>query len=55
MPEPRVVFFLSDFGLRDAYVGVVEAVIAQLAPSVRVVHLAHELGAAELRSGALQL
>ncbi|MDQ3500564.1 MAG: SAM-dependent chlorinase/fluorinase, partial [Actinomycetota bacterium] len=33
--------FLSDFGLRDEFVGVVHGVIARLAPEVRVIDLTH--------------
>jgi hypothetical protein len=55
MTQPTHIFFLSDFGLSDAYVGIVKAVIAGLAPGARVVDLAHELPAQDLRCGAYQL
>lgn len=50
-----MIFFLSDFGRADAYVGIVEAVIASIAPSERVVHLAHDVPAQDLRAGSLSL
>ncbi|HJL14259.1 MAG TPA: SAM-dependent chlorinase/fluorinase [Sandaracinaceae bacterium LLY-WYZ-13_1] len=52
---PRTLFFLSDFGTADAYVGVVEGVIARLAPNARVVHLTHGVPPQDLRNGAWQL
>ena len=39
----RPVFFLSDFGLEDPYVGVVKAVLWEKAPGVPVLDLAHAL------------
>jgi S-adenosylmethionine hydrolase len=51
----RPIHFLSDFGLRDAYVGIVESVMMQIAPDARVVHLAHEIEAQDVRAGAYQL
>lgn len=51
----RPIFFLSDFGLRDAYVGVVEAVIVSIAPDARVVHLAHGIAPHDVRGAAYQL
>jgi len=46
------VYFLSDYGLGDEFVGVVHAVIARLAPGVRIVDLAHEVPAFDVRAGA---
>lgn len=48
-------FFASDFGHADAYVGIVEAVIAGIAPGVRVVHLAHDVPPQDLRAGSLAI
>lgn len=50
-----MIFFLSDFGVEDAYVGIVKAVIAGLAPGVPVVDLAHVLPPQDLRRAAYQL
>ncbi len=47
--------FLSDFGLRDEFVGVVHGVIARLAPEVRVIDLTHGISPGDIRSGALAL
>ncbi len=42
-PATPLVSLLTDFGLRDAYVGILHGVIAGLAPAVRVVDLCHEV------------
>nr|WP_245526781.1 SAM-dependent chlorinase/fluorinase [Marinithermus hydrothermalis] len=52
---PRTVFFLSDFGVEDAYVGIVKAVMEGIAPGVRIVDLAHALPPQDLRRAAYQL
>ena len=47
--------FLSDYGLRDEFVGVVKAVIRTLAPHVTVLDITHEVPAHDVRAGALTL
>lgn len=47
-----VVFFLSDYGLADEFVGVVHAVLLRLAPEAAVVDLTHGVPAFDVRSGA---
>lgn len=49
----RTVTFTSDFGLDDEFVGVCHAVIAGIAPDVRVIDLAH--GPRGVRAGAAVL
>jgi S-adenosylmethionine hydrolase len=49
------VSFLSDYGTVDEFVGVVHAVIADLAPHVRVIDLTHEIPAHDVRAGGLAL
>lgn len=51
----RPIYFLSDFGLEDPYVGVVKAVLGQRAPGVQVVDLAHALPPQDLRRAAFAL
>jgi S-adenosylmethionine hydrolase len=46
------VTFLSDYGLADEFVGVVHAVIARLAPDVRVIDLGHGIPRQDVESGA---
>ncbi|HLW45741.1 MAG TPA: SAM-dependent chlorinase/fluorinase [Acidimicrobiales bacterium] len=56
MSAPRpVVFFLSDYGLRDEFVGVVHAVLVRLVPDVAVVDLTHGIPAFDVRAGAESL
>jgi S-adenosyl-L-methionine hydrolase (adenosine-forming) len=50
-----VVTFLSDYGLHDEFVGVCHAVMASVAPEVRVVDLTHAIGRHDVRRGALAL
>ncbi len=50
-----VVTFLSDYGLDDEFVGVCHAVIAAVAPEVRVIDLTHAIGRHDVRRGALAL
>lgn len=52
---PPVVSFLSDYGLRDEFVGVVHSVLHRLAPGVTVVDLVHEIAPQHLKAGALAL
>jgi S-adenosyl-L-methionine hydrolase (adenosine-forming) len=51
----RCVSFLSDFGPGDELVGVVHAVLADLAPDVLVVDLSHAVPPFDIRAGALAL
>ena len=47
--------FLSDYGLRDEFVGIVKGVIADIAPHVRVIDLTHEIPPFDVRAGSLAL
>jgi S-adenosyl-L-methionine hydrolase (adenosine-forming) len=49
------VSFLSDFGRRDEFVGVVHGVLAKLAPDSRVIDVTHEVPRGNVRAGALAL
>jgi S-adenosyl-L-methionine hydrolase (adenosine-forming) len=49
------VFFLSDYGRRDEFVGVVHAVLRRLAPQVAVVDLTHDVPPFDVRAGAAAL
>ena len=49
---PRTVFFLSDFGTVDEFVGVVHAVIAARAPGTTVVDLTHHIPPYDVRAGS---
>ena len=49
------VSFLSDFGTRDEFVGVVKSVVRDLAPHAVVIDLTHEIAAFDIRAGSLAL
>ncbi|RPI26275.1 MAG: hypothetical protein EHM57_00365, partial [Actinobacteria bacterium] len=49
------VSFLSDYGHRDEFVGVVHGVIARIAPEVRVIDIGHDFPPGDVRAGALAL
>jgi S-adenosylmethionine hydrolase len=51
----RPIFFLTDFGLTDTYVGVVKAVILGIAPDARIVDLTHDVPPQDIRAGAFSL
>ena len=46
---------LTDFGLRDAYVGMMQGVIARLAPQARVISLTHEIPPGDVQRAAFEL
>jgi S-adenosyl-L-methionine hydrolase (adenosine-forming) len=48
----RTVFFLSDFGTEDEFVGVVHAVIAARAPGTTVINLTHHIPPFDVRAGS---
>ncbi len=53
-PTPAV-FFLSDYGTADEFVGVVHAVLHRLAPTVPVIDLSHGVPAFDVEAGAALL
>jgi S-adenosylmethionine hydrolase len=52
MDSYPIITFLTDYGHSGGYVASCEAVIASLNPTVRVLHLAHDIAAGDVRSGA---
>lgn len=50
-----VIALLTDFGLRDPYVGIMKGVILGIAPDVRIVDLSHETPAQAVLQGAFLL
>ncbi len=51
----ETVSFLSDYGYKDEFVGVVHSVIAAIAPGVRVVDVTHGIAPCDVRAGGLAL
>lgn len=43
MSNQKIITLLTDFGLKDVYVGVVKGVIAQVNPHLKVIDLTHEI------------
>jgi S-adenosylmethionine hydrolase len=55
MPTYDTISFLSDYGHRDEFVGVVKSVIRSIAPDVRVIDITHEVAPHDVRGGSLAL
>lgn len=47
--------FLSDYGTRDEFVGIVKCVIADLAPHAKVIDLTHDIAPFDVRAGSLAI
>jgi S-adenosylmethionine hydrolase len=43
MPDHRVITLLTDFGLKDPYVGIMKGVIARINPHVHIIDITHEI------------
>ena len=52
MAVAPTVFFFSDYGVEDEFVGVVHAVIAAQAPATRVIDLTHAIAPFDVRAGS---
>ena len=55
MPSRPVIALLSDFGLRDHYVGVMKGVIAGICPSALQLDITHDIPPQDVRAGAYEL
>lgn len=55
MTETPFIAFLTDFGLRDGFVGVCHGVIATIAPATRVIDVTHQIPPQAIQQGALVL
>jgi len=51
----QIITLLTDFGLRDPYVGMMHGVILSIAPSVRIVDLTHEIAPQDIFDAAYVL
>jgi S-adenosylmethionine hydrolase len=51
----RIITFLSDFGLKDGYVGSVKGSILSINPSVKIVDISHEISPFDIRTGAYSI
>lgn len=50
-----MISFLSDYGLRDDFVGICHAVIARLCPAARIIDLSHGIPRHDAQAGAIVL
>ena len=48
----QTVFFLSDYGTQDEFVGVVHAVLQAASPGLTIIDLSHQIPAFDVRAGA---
>ncbi len=55
MGRPPVVALLTDFGLRDHYVGVMKGVVLGICPSATIVDITHGVPPQDVLTGALEL
>ncbi|MEX2701627.1 MAG: S-adenosyl-l-methionine hydroxide adenosyltransferase family protein [Candidatus Baldrarchaeota archaeon] len=51
----KVITLLTDFGLRDPYVGAMKGVILSICPDVNIVDISHEIRKFDIRQGAYVL
>lgn len=51
MAQNQIVTLLTDFGLRDVYVGVMKGTIACINPQLKVIDLTHEIPAQNIAAG----
>ncbi len=55
MNRPPSIALLTDFGLRDPFVGVMKGVMAGIAPAARTIDLTHDIPPQDVRTAAVQL
>lgn len=55
MTTRPVIALLTDFGLRDHYVGVMKAVIAGICPEAVLIDITHDIPAQDVRTAAFEL
>ena len=55
MSAGAAIGFLSDYGLRDEFVGVCHGVIARRCPTARVIDITHAIPRQDVRTGAITL
>ena len=51
----RTISFLSDYGAKDEFVGVVKSVIRSIAPDVQITDITHGIARHDIRAGSLAL
>jgi S-adenosyl-L-methionine hydrolase (adenosine-forming) len=52
MAEPRIVTFTTDFGIQDAFVGIMHGVVLNIEPQTRIVDVCHSVASYDILDGA---
>lgn len=52
MEQARIITLLSDFGIRDTYVGQMKGVIVSINPLVKIIDITHEIEPQDIREAA---
>src|SRR5215469_16402272 len=52
MAEPRIVTFTTDFGLQDAFVGIMHGVVLNIEPATRIVDICHAVASYDILDAA---
>ena len=52
MAEPRIVTFTTDFGLQDAFIGIMHGVVLNIEPQTRLVDICHAVASYDILDGA---
>jgi len=52
MAAPRIVTFTTDFGLQDAFVGIMHGVVLNIEPATRIVDISHSVASYDVLDGA---
>ena len=55
MPGRPIIALLTDFGLRDHYVGVLKGVIAGICPDALIIDITHDIPPQDVRAAAFEL
>lgn len=55
MAMRRIITLLTDFGIRDAYVGAMKGIILSICPTVEIIDVSHEVPRHDIRRGAFLL
>ncbi len=53
--SPKIVCFITDFGLRDSYVGEIHSILAVSSPLTRIIDLSHSVDPGDVNSAAYLL
>jgi hypothetical protein len=51
----RIIAILTDFGIKDEYVGVIKGVISRISPGARIIDISHQVQKHQIKQGAYLL